>query len=279
MDTWQIDCEDSFAGFGRALTSDSAGWAAGTNTYSGAAIATVSAGLDMFNLYPVSGSSTMSAQSVPNTNLLNVLQQIIFTEQGRLVNLGLAVASQKPALGFIARSVVGALPAVGAFSDGTVATALDTAPFDVVQFNSQADSFFSRVVVEPEGLADEAAGLGTRVFTGKSYDSTTTQAGNLASFVLATLDVDNAVPQFLSCNSATQSNDVALNTFASAGEGVPIVLLLRGVKYDLFAEGGTLTANPDETRFSFNLVSSEATVGFVLDSATFGVLDQNKLGF
>lgn len=278
MDTWQIDCEDSFAAAGRALTSVGAGWASNTLSDDAAILVAASAGVNLFNIYPVDGSSRLSAQSVPNTNLMNVLQQIMFTEQGRLVNVAIS-ALGVPQLGFIPRSQVGAFPTVGAFSDGTVATALPTAPFDVVQFNSQADSFFTKVVTEPEGLADQTAGTGLRVFTGKSYDVSTTQAADLAAYVLATLAVNNAVPQVLSANSEAQSNDVALNAFATAGDGSRIDLILRGVTYPLFIEGGTMTANPDETRWSLNLVSSEAQDFFILDSASFGVLDTNKLGF
>jgi hypothetical protein len=40
-----------------------------------------------------------------------------------------------------------------------------------------------------------------------------------------------------------------------------------------------MTANPDQTRWSFNIVSSDAQNFFILDSADFGVLDQNRLGF
>jgi hypothetical protein len=58
-----------------------------------------------------------------------------------------------------------------------------------------------------------------------------------------------------------------------------VQLILRGVLYNLFVEGGTMTANPDQTRWSFNIVSSEAQNFFILDSTAFGVLDQNKLGF
>jgi hypothetical protein len=44
-------------------------------------------------------------------------------------------------------------------------------------------------------------------------------------------------------------------------------------------EGATMTANPDASRWTFNIVSSEAQNFFILDSADFGVLDTNRLGF
>jgi hypothetical protein len=277
MDTWRIDCEDSFAAFGRALTSSTASWPSGTNSGSVCQIVANTAQLDVTNVFGVFGASLLSGQSVPDTNVLNILQQIIFTEQGRLINLGLV--SGVPTLGFVPRSVIGSFPLVGAFSDGTSPTALAVAPYDVIEFSSLADSFYEQVVIEPQGLADQSAGTGRRVYTGKSYDISTGQADNLADYVLATLQVNSAVPQVISANSEAQSNDVALNAFATAGDGTRLRVILRGLEYNVFIEGGTLSATPDQTRFTFNVVSSDALNFFILDSATFGRLDNNKLGF
>jgi hypothetical protein len=54
---------------------------------------------------------------------------------------------------------------------------------------------------------------------------------------------------------------------------------LRGVVYLLFVEGSTITATPEQTRFTLNVVSADALNFFILDDASFGVLDTNKLGF
>ena len=275
-DTWQIDCEDSFAAAGRALTTGTAAWSAGVNTYDAAVAAAAGSGVEIIT-GALATKSLVSAQSVPNTNLLNLLQQLAFTEQGRLTNGGLNVFGV-PTLFFFSRDEVGAA-LLAVFSDGSVATAEPITKYDNVQFVSQADSFFEEVLIQPEGLADQKAGSGRRGFTGKSYDVSTTQAQNLAQYVLATLVVNNAVPQQVSCNSESQSNDKAISLFAFNNAVARVQLILRGVVYNLFVEGGTMTANPDESRWTFNIVSSEAQNFFILDSPTFGVLDQNKLGF
>jgi hypothetical protein len=54
---------------------------------------------------------------------------------------------------------------------------------------------------------------------------------------------------------------------------------LRGDVYDVFVEGSTVTATPEQSRFTLNLVSSEALSFFILDSTAFGRLDTDKLGF
>jgi hypothetical protein len=276
LDTWQIECEDAFAGAGRALTTDTAGWSAGVNTLDAAVAAAAGSGVEIITGF-LDTKSLVSAQSVPNTNLLNVLQQLAFTEQGRMTSNGLNVSGE-PSLFFFSRDEVGAA-LLAVFSDGSVATAEPIVNYDSVQFVSQADSFFEEVVVQPEGLADQRAGSGRRGFSGRSYDQTTTQAQNLADYVLATLVVNNAVPQQVSCESENQVNDKAIELFSFNSAVARVQLILRGVVYNLFVEGGTMTANPDASRWTFNIVSSEAQNFFILDSADFGVLDQNRLGF
>lgn len=283
MDTWTLDCEDSIAGLGRTLVDGLAHWDAGDHTYEAAlAVALYSQGdVRVDNETGQPGQSLVSAQSVPFRNSLELLQQIMFTEQGRLVAKPMIVASggNRYSVGFYNRDAQAALTSVGAFTDDTVATALSKAVYDVVQFNSQADSFFDQVLVAPEGLAEQRVGTGNRVFTGSSYNLTTSQAADLAGYVLATLQVNQAVAQVISCNSERQTNDVALNAFVAAPIGNPATLILRGSTYNVFLNGATLTADPDQTRFTFNVISSLAQNFFVLDSASFGVLDTNRLGF
>jgi hypothetical protein len=83
----------------------------------------------------------------------------------------------------------------------------------------------------------------------------------------------------LSFNSESQVNDVLANIISLALQFTEIDLYLRGVKYTLFVLGLTTTADPDQTRVTLNVASSEALNFFILDSPTFGVLDTNKLGF
>lgn len=276
MDTWQIDCEDVLARVGRALTTSDFNWLAGittgnaiSQTVSNATGSAVSVFVDP--LFP--GASTVSAQSVYNQNALQVINQLIQTEQGWLR------AADVNTVGFVARNEASAFNTEGDFTDGTLSTANPSGPYDQILFRSQADSFYDEVVVEPVGLASQSAGSGARRYSLNSYNQTTSQAGDLAAYVLATLQVQNSVPSVLSAISQVQTNNMAMRTFEGAASGAQIGLILRGQKYFLFVEGATLTATPEQTRWSYNLVSSEALNFFILDSASFGVLDQNKLGF
>ena len=274
MDTWTIYAEDAMADAGRALTTATGGFAAGDTTWEAAEKIALDAGIPL-ELFPSSVSgSTVSAQSLPNTNALNILQQLIFTEQGRIY-------SSPSANELIWQDRNNIFRYDTAFTDGTVALAPQYLPiaYNEIQFFSQADSFANRVVIQPEGLSDQSSGTGDRVFTGKSYDQTTTQAGNLADYVLATLSVQDATPQTVSCMSESQVNDEMPNLFLAAGSLATALVVLRGVQYQVFVEGAVLTGNPDQTRITFNLVSADALNFFRLDAVDFGVLDTNKLGF
>jgi len=280
MDTWELHCEDVLATLARSLTSGSFNWSAGLRT-SAAAFKTVvestdgAASLFVDPLFP--GSSFVSAQSIYNTNVLQILNELAFTEQGFLTPSEASATT----VTFVTRSQLNGFYffLIGDFSDGTLSSPNPIAQFNDVVFRSQADSFVERVTVEPEGLASQTAGSGGRNYGFKSFDQTTAQAGNLANYVLATLQVQESVPSTISAISEVQTNDVALNLFATSGAGARCDLILRGEKYNLFVLGGTLTATPEQTRWSYNIVSSEAYNFFILDAANFGVLDQNKLGF
>lgn len=274
MDTWTIYCEDAVARLGRSLTTSTFSWSAGITTATAAVNTASDATGGVVTISAIgSTSSTVSAQSLPDTNALQILNQLAATEQGYLYS------SAPNQVSFRTRAEIGAWPFRGDFTDGSLVTVNPTALFDDVVFRSQADSFYQEVVVEPEGLASQDSGTGARRYSFKSYDETTTQAQNLADYVLATLQVQTSVPSSISAISEVQTNDVALTSATQAGSGVRCGLILRGTYYPLFIEGSTITATPEQARFSLNLVSAAALSFFILDSASFGVLDTNKLGF
>jgi hypothetical protein len=275
MDTWVIHCEDAIARVGRSLTTSTFSWSAGTTTAQ-AAIDTVSNATGGAVTVLVAGSpneSTVSAQSLPNTNALQILNQLATTEQGYIY------ANSPTEIGFRLRSEIGQWSLAGDFSDDSLITINDVAIFSEVIFRSQADSFADEVVIEPEGLAAQTAGTGPRRFSFKSFDQTTTQAKNLADYVLATLVVQDSVPSTIIATSEVQFNNVAMRCAIEAGFGVRCGLILREESYNLFVEGSTITATPDQTRFSLNVVSSDALNFFILDSPVFGRLDSDRLGF
>jgi hypothetical protein len=275
-DTWTIYAEDTLAEAGRALTSDTYSWSAGIAPNEAAFLAAQNAGLFLFRIGGTPpDASTVSAQTLNNANLLNLLNQLAFTAQAFLYS-----TAASGALYWRDRATFNAID-YGAFTDGTLSIGLSfPILYDNLKFFSQADSFFTQVVVTADGLAPQvSSGSNDRSVNYQSYNETTTQAQNLADYVLATLQVQDAVPESISCISETQTNDTMMRTFTLAGTGERAEIVLRGERYYVYLNGATLSASPEQTRITYNLVSSDALSFFILDDAFSGVLDQNKLGF
>lgn len=283
-DIWTIQLEDYLARLGRAYTTDTFSWSAGLNTLEAASNTSLNATDSTINVTGFSsfaGSSTVSAQSLPNTNALNVINTLAATEQGVLFSsFATSPGGLTSSIKFIPRSALGSINLIAELTDGTDggAAVVPTYYNDVI-FRSLADSFFDRVIVEPAGLADQNSGVGPRAYTMQSYDQTTTQAKNLADYVKATFDVQTQVPNTISVLSESQTNFQMAQVVDVGNSFGEVTLYLRGNAYRLFVLGLTVSANPDQARFTLNVASSEALNFFILDSATFGVLDTNKLGF
>jgi hypothetical protein len=272
MDTWTIQVEDGMAAAGRAITTRTI--IAGSTTFNAANAASLGTNVAVVRAFGVASSSKTSGFTLTNANFATVLNQLIATEQGRLTsNEGNMVL-------FFGRDTQNFYGTTCNFTDGTVASALPAINYQQIIFRSRADSFYTEVLVEPEGLAPQTAGTGDRTFTMKSYDQTTTQASDLAGYVLATLDVSQDVPSSLTFISETQTATEGFTAAFYGDEGTRTVqVTLRGVVYTCFIQGVTIAATPEQTRFTLNLSSSEAAVGFILDDAILGVLDSSKLGF
>jgi hypothetical protein len=287
-DVWTIQVEDFLAVLGRAYTSNNFSWAAGINTEEAARLLGQNA-LPNFPFFftgfgAFTASSLVSAQSLPNRNALDIANTLAATEQAFMFSSSSpnppGIPGRRATVNFIPRSALGSYGVLAEFTDGTDGgAAFIKSTYSEVVFRSQADSFFNRVVVEPQGLAAQESGTGDRSFVMRSFDQTTTQAKNLADYVKATFDVQTQVPSTISALSESQTNTGLTSLMELFNSFAEVDLYLRGVKYRLFVIGLTVTATPDQTRFTFNVASSEALNFFVLDSAEFGVLDQNKLGF
>lgn len=274
-DTWQIQAEDNLALVGRALTSGSFAFTAGSNIFTAFDALMTDIGLIGIQTGNIS-SSTVSAQSLPNTNPMNVLQQLMNTEQG-IVHGGI-----QPNQIQIQTRETNAPPIGVVFSDGTLSPAVgeSTSAFDRIIFKAQADSYFTKVVVEPAGLADQTAGTDDRTFTLPTFDETTTQAGNLANYVLGRLTADIDSPQELSVLSVETTFQLArLTSYLIAPYFGAVGIILRNVRYNALILGWTISGSPESSRWTFQLANAQLATPFILDSASFGVLDQSRLGF
>ena len=205
----------------------------------------------------------------------NIINQLVATEQGRL-------REQASSLIFYGRDVT--LDATQAPTSYTGFKFTDSNPsangiaYDVVTFASLTDNYFTQVTVTPDGLSTEQAGNGGRNLQISTYDETDTQAQNLADYALGQFDTSTSVPISITTkNSLKWLLDPAKVIAAGVAYRLPIEL--RGTTYNSVIEGWSITADPDDVRYTFNVSGYPQNNFFILDDPIYGRLDFNKLSF
>jgi hypothetical protein len=215
--------------------------------------------------------------------LTSWLQNFMNTVQGRLIDGAPRVAvddANRRGSIYIASNATD-LVTTAKFSD--VSNNATNAIYDVLEFDTLADNYITRVVTTAPLLADQVAYVGGapfRSFVLETYAVTTDQSVELANYFLASVDDQVVSPNAVSVASQGQNgtNIDSLNSnifcFLPAYK---TQIQFRGTTVPARIEGATMTATPEQTRVTYYLSSAEANPYFILDSADYGVLDQNKL--
>jgi hypothetical protein len=220
------------------------------------------------------GVARMSAISITNGNLLSAYNQIMNTEQGLLYGGATSGVSFTKRLFFLNRNRRRGPEAE--FTDSTPQAPAIAATFDGITFAGLQQTYWDKVIVEPEGLAPQTAGTGATTYVIDTYDVTIGQAAQTAQFILDNSSPDTSGPVELTCLAENQTNDAALDV-AEVGRAMNIKL--RTDEYTCEVLGGVISANPESTRFTYYLKLREgSSFNFTLDSIYYGVLDTDKLG-
>jgi hypothetical protein len=281
MDTYTIIAEDALANAGRLNINGS--WIAGISTAEAAShfLAGTGVPFTIIDTY-IERASKVSAQSLTNANVLTVLNQLIATEQGNITG-GAADSIIWQGRNEFTVSNPSAL-----FTDDPAEVSVVTQlKYDTLNFASLADNVANKVIVSPEGLASQTFGTGTKSFEMKSYDQTTSQAGDLAAYVQSTLTQATDVPFLVSARTSMQTDLFLLGLAATgAQERLFVQVELRGTVYNCIINGATVSSDPSDTRVTLNLFAADLSAFFVLDDDFYGRLQDdgppafnNKLGF
>jgi uncharacterized lipoprotein YajG len=263
-DTWQITCEDAIAQLGRSYQNVTL--TAGNSTGLAASTASATAGITMS--YAGSGSN-VSAQTLTNVNVLDVVNQILRTEQGTMYTAQETIDT----IAFSGRNQDQGFNLLK-FTDGTIGTGQK---YDRLTFAGIAENYATKVVTEPAGLAIQSSGTGTRVVTVDTYDQTTNQALALAQWLDGALDRAAASPTEISCKTETMTDVYPVSLFGFTGIGVPIGF--RSTTYNVLTNGGIMSITPSDARITYHVIGADVTNYLVLNNTVFGKLDQNRLGF
>jgi hypothetical protein len=148
------------------------------------------------------------------------------------------------------------------------------------------------VQVVPEGLATQTASTGSAPYNTLVYDTyniSTSDAASLAGYILATQNIATATPYSITTNTMTAPTCTQISALSttsvfdpgtdkSMNLGAGVTVLFRGTTALAEIQGINTVFYSDYAQVQLYLSPSLGTP-FTLDSSTFGVLDQNRLGY
>jgi hypothetical protein len=154
-----------------------------------------------------------------------------------------------------------------------------------ITFESLADNYYTQVIVTPESYAEQVVPAGST--TGRSYQVNTLNASeadalDFANYLLSNYNTQQLTISSITCMGEAQNSfqldKIAANNFYNL-VGYYINVVFRGTTYPCVVEGVTMSATPSSSRFTYYLSGGSLNNFLRLDNATYGTLDNNRLGF
>lgn len=270
----QIDVEGGFAEVGRMAGN---GYSMASSTFSGQVTAMnaqtgLTVGVGLAGADPTMAATTINGTwgDWVNTALVSI--------NGRMSDFGSA--------GFVIllNSYLSATCTVN-FSDTT--NNATNQIYDTLRFDALADNYYTQVQVDSESYAIQTvtkagATLPYRTLTVNTFNSSTSQATDLANFLLSQYNTQKFAISQISC-TAEQQNSFQLDTLGLSGMaemiGARVNVTFRGTTYTCIIEGISLTATPEGARYTYDVSGADLNNYLILNDAVFGKLDNNKLGY
>jgi hypothetical protein len=159
--------------------------------------------------------------------------------------------------------------------------------YDQINFASYADNFYTQVTVDPEVPAAQTVQSGSapyRTYTVNTLNATTGQALDYANYLLNNYKTPAVAISSVSCLANAQ-NSMELDAMgagpAKCGRqiGKRVTVAFRGTNYACIIEGYSFSAVPGEARYTYYVSAADLNAYLILDNATFGKLDSNRLGY
>jgi hypothetical protein len=160
--------------------------------------------------------------------------------------------------------------------------------YNQINFDSLADNFYTQVTVTPESFGEATvtkvgATVPYRTYQTNTLNASTAQASDYASYLLSNYDTPRFAISSFSCMAEAQASFQldkigAVNTLAYA-PGTQVAVAFRGTTYQCIIEGVNVSASPAGAMFTYYVSGADLNAYLILDNATFGVLDANKLGY
>jgi len=156
-----------------------------------------------------------------------------------------------------------------------------------IRFDALADNYYTQVSVDPESYAIQTvtqvgAVKPYRTLTVNTLNASTSQAADLATFLLSQYGAQEFAISQISCIAEAQNTFKLDNLGLSAMPeciGAKVNVTFRGTTYTCIIEGITVHATPEGARYTYDVSGADLNNYLVLDDAVFGKLDNNKLGY
>ena len=274
-DYLDVTCEGQFADIGRMQGNDYVMAAADVITQFGAANAQT--GL-ICGFIPVSSTTAMAGTTVSST-WGDWFNQTALTLNARLRDGGATAGST------IVSPFATTVSTVN-FSD-TTNNATNQVYFEI-DFGSLADNFYTQVVVDPESFAEATvtkvgATAPFRTYQVNTFNASTAQATDYANYLLNNYSTARFAITSFSCMAGAQNSmqldKIGSSNYLPGAVGTQVSVTFRGTTYVCIIEGVTMSATPDNALFTYYVSGADLNAYLILDDATFGKLDENRLGY
>jgi hypothetical protein len=172
-----------------------------------------------------------------------------------------------------------------AFSDAPTGT---NQKYDVISFDSLSDNYYNQVTVSTESFGSSTVLAGGvfkpyRTYQVNTINASASQATDFANYLLNNYKTPKLAISSISATAEQQSTfklDQMVSIFSLYYyPGCSVNITFRGTTYPCVVEGVSMSATPDSTRFTFYVSGADLNAYLILNDATFGKLDSNRLGY
>jgi hypothetical protein len=160
--------------------------------------------------------------------------------------------------------------------------------YDVINFDSLSDNYYNQVTVSTESFGsvtvlEPGVFKPYRTYEVNTINASASQATDYANYLLNNYKTPKLAISSISA-SAEQQGTFKLDTMVSIFSlyyypGCSVNITFRGTTYPCVIEGVSMNATPESTRFTFYVSGVDLNPYLILNSATFGKLDTNRLGY
>jgi hypothetical protein len=160
--------------------------------------------------------------------------------------------------------------------------------YNQINFDSLADNFYTQVTVTPESFgAATVTNVGAvapfRAYQANTLNASTAQASDYASYLLSNYGTPKFAISSFTCMAEAQSSfqldTIGAGFFLACAPGTQVGVTFRGVTYQCIIEGVNFSATPAGSSYTYYVSGADLNAYLILDSTTFGTLDNNKLGY